>query len=334
MKRNVFHNFIKSDSQRVILILTLFFVILFFSIFKFDIFVSAENFSSVCAGFPEYGLMALGIMLALISGGIDLSTVGVANFTSILAVKIMRTAADGSNSALIIIGAMALSILMGTLIGYFNGNLISRVGVPPMLATLGSMQLLTGLSLAITGGRALSGLPEVYSEIGSSLILNIIPLPLIIFAICVIITWYILNKTKYGLSLYFVGSNNVAAKFSGLNVTKIINKTYLYSGFLSSLAGLIMISNYNSARADYGSTYSLQCMLIAILGGVSPYGGEGKIGNVVLSIIILKLLSSGLNMFPDINIFFSQFVWGTMLILLMVLNNLRSKMKIKNRIPT
>jgi simple sugar transport system permease protein len=338
MKRNVFNNFIKLDNQRVILILTLFFVIVFFSIFKFDMFVSTGNFSSICAAFPEYGLMALGIMLAMISGGIDLSTVGIANFTSILAVKIMKTTMDGaflkSNSTLIIIGAMAVSILIGTLIGYLNGNLISRIGIPPILATLGSFQLLTGLSIAITGGKTLSGLPEVYSEIGNNLILGIIPLPLIIFVICVIFTWYILNKTKYGLSLYFVGSNNVAAKFSGLNVTKIINKTYLYSGFLSAIAGLIMISNYNSAKADFGSVYSLQCVLIAILGGVNPNGGEGKIGNVILSIIILKLLSSGLNMFPNFNSFFSQFVWGTMLILLMVLNSLRTKMKIKNRIPT
>jgi simple sugar transport system permease protein len=117
-----------------------------------------------------------------------------------------------------------------------------------------------------------------------------------------------------------MGSNPVASKFSGLNNTGITNRVFMYSGIMAAIGGLIMLANYNSAKPDYGSAYTLQCILIVVLGGVNPNGGFGKIGGVTVAILILQVLSSGLNLFQNISNFYRPLIWGTVLLLVLSLN--------------
>lgn len=126
-----------------------------------------------------------------------------------------------------------------------------------------------------------------------------------------------------------MGSNAKASHFSGLNNTKITNRAFMYSGILSGIAGLIMLANYNSAKPDYGSAYTLQCILIVVLGGVNPNGGFGKIGGVTMAIFILQILSSGLNLFPNISNFYRPLIWGGVLLLILSLNYFSEQRELK-----
>ena len=303
----------------------------FMAIFRFKSFYSLINFQTMAAQFPEFGLMALGIMLCMITGGIDLSVVGVANFSSITTGIVLKTMVDanGNLPAYGIPVAVICGIAVGALAGLFNGFLVAKVKIPPILATLGTYELFTGIAIILTQGKAISGFPEVYSATISGRLFGFIPMQLIIFAIMTAVIAFLLTKTTYGTKLYMLGTNINAARFSGLKTDRLLIKTYLLSGIAAALAGVVMLGNYNSARADYGTVYTLQCVLIVVLGGISPTGGKGRIGGVVLAIAVLQMLSSGLNRFPQISSFYIPLIWGGVLIAVMVLNYFTDNKKIK-----
>ena len=305
---------------------------IFMAITRFSKFYTVINFTTMASQFPEFGIMALGGMLCMITGGIDLSSVGVANVTSITMGMFMKTQmVEGSISAFTMIAAFAMAICIGLVVGAINGALISKIKIPPILTTLGMNQLVTGISMVITGGNAVSDLPMNYAETINQKLLKIIPgkrgvmqgvLPvqLIFFVVIALIIWFLLTRTSYGKKIYMIGTNENVARFSGVKVDQMLIKTYALSGICAAIGGMIMLANYNSARSDYGSVYTLQCILIVVLGGVDPKGGRGKISGVMLAIILLRLLETGLNRFPQISSYYINLIYGAVLLLVMVLN--------------
>lgn len=305
---------------------------IFMAITRFSKFYTVINFTTMASQFPEFGIMALGGMLCMITGGIDLSSVGVANVTSITMGMFMKTQmVEGSISAFTMIAAFAMAICIGLVVGAINGVLISKIKIPPILTTLGMNQLVTGISMVITGGNAVSDLPMNYAETINQKILKVIPgkrgvmqgvLPvqLIFFVVIALIIWFLLARTSFGKKIYMIGTNENVARFSGVKVDQMLIKTYAISGICAAIGGMIMLANYNSARSDYGSVYTLQCILIVVLGGVDPKGGRGKISGVLLAIILLRLLETGLNRFPQISSYYINLIYGAVLLLVMVLN--------------
>ena len=270
------------------LVIIFFVLLIILTAIKPDKFFCISNFQSMIYQFPEFGLMSMGVMLAMITGGNDLSVVGMANLTSIVTastmVAMLPEKATNGQTVLCIVIAIILGLVCSAICGYVNGNVVSRLNVPPMLATLGTQQLFTGISLIITKGSSVGRLPSMYSEAGRTLVFGVIPLAFFIFLAGVIFVSILLNKTTFCVSLYMMGSNAKAARFSGLDTTKITNLAYTFSGILAGIGGLIMLANYNSAKPDYGSAYTLQTILIVVLGGVNPNGGFGKIGGVAMAI--------------------------------------------------
>ncbi len=309
------------------------FWMIFMAIFRFNKFYTLINFQTMASQFPEFGLMALGIMLCMITGGIDLSVVGVANFASIAAGILLKEMTSGGQelTGFGIFIVMAFGVLIGAMAGVFNGILISKIKIPPILATLGSYELFTGIAIILTKGKAISGLPITYAETIASKLFGFVPKQLLFFIGMVILLSFLLNRTTYGTRLYMLGTNATAAKFSGLKVDQLLIKTYMLSGICAALGGLIMLANYNSARADYGTVYTLQCVLIVVLGGVDPAGGKGRISGAVLAICVLQMLSSGLNRFPEISSFYIPLIWGGVLLLVMVLNFFTENRRIKEK---
>lgn len=305
---------------------------IFMAITRFSKFYTVINFTTMASQFPEFGIMALGGMLCMITGGIDLSSVGVANVTSITMGMFMKTQmVEGSISAFTMIAAFAMAICIGLVVGAINGVLISKIKIPPILTTLGMNQLVTGISMVITGGNAVSDLPMNYAESINQKLLKVIPgkrgvmqgvLPvqLIFFVVIALIIWFLLARTSFGKKIYMIGTNENVARFSGVKVDRMLIKTYAISGVCAAIGGMIMLANYNSARSDYGSVYTLQCILIVVLGGVDPKGGRGKISGVMLAIILLRLLETGLNRFPQISSYYINLIYGAVLLLVMVLN--------------
>ncbi|GAK51678.1 Rhamnose transport system permease protein [Candidatus Moduliflexus flocculans] len=282
-------------------------------------FLTARNFESMSVQFPEFGILAIAIMLSMLTGGIDLSVVGIANFSGILAALILSKWAPATGMTWTMMGlAILVSILTGLICGALNGFLIGRVEITPILATLGTMQLFTGISIVITKGYAITGYPEAFLFIGNGTIW-IFPIPLVIFALFAVVFAFILRSTTFGIKIYMMGTNPTASLFSGVNNVRLILQTYMTTGFLASMAGLVMIARTNSAKADYGESYILQSVLIAVLGGVNPSGGFGAISGIVLAILSLQFLSSGFNMLRFSN-FAKEFTWGMFLLFVMVFN--------------
>lgn len=312
----------------------------FLAITRFDRFYSLLNFQTMAAQFPEYGLMALGILLCMITGGIDLSLVGIANLTGILMAYLLLalTGDSGSLPFYAIPLVIVLGIVIGSVLGFFNSVLITRFKIPAILATLGAGELFRGVSMAMTGGAAVSRFSADYATTMNSRVLGgLVPVQTIIFAIGVSLVWVLLARTSFGPKLYMLGTNPVAARFSGLHTRALLTKTYMLSGMFAGIAGIVMLGNYNSARADYGAVYTLQSIMIVILGGANPYGGKGRLSGVVLAVILVQLLQTGIRRFPAINSFFIFLLWGSALLLVMVLNvyansdrQFRKKMRLQN----
>lgn len=312
------------DGYVLRLLLILVALMLFFAVVKTGSFLSIGTWTAMGYQFPEFGVMALGVMLTMITGGIDLSSVGVANMTSIASASVMLSmvpeGADGSTAFGAVGAAIAVSLVLGALAGLLNGILVAIVKIPPILVTLGTLELFTGIAIVISAGKPISGLPMAYSEAFGGSVAGL-PTPLVIFIALAVIIGFVLHKTSYGTKLYMLGTNPTAAKFSGLNSASLLIRTYVLSGLCASVAGLIMMANYNSAKADYGMAYTLLTVLIVVLGGVNPNGGSGRITGVVLAIVILQILSSGLNMFPEISNFYRALIWGAVLLVVITMGD-------------
>lgn len=295
-------------------------------------FLSLDSFTSMSFQFPVFGIFAFAMMLSMISGGIDLSIVGIANLTSIIAasvmVRMLPAEASASESLLHILLGVAAALMVGLVCGLFNGFAITKIGIPPILVTLGTMQLFMGIAIIVTKGQAIVGLPELYTKIGNGS-LWIFPVPLLMFCLCILGTYVLLNKQSYGMKLQMLGANPTASVFSGVNNTRVLLTTYAISGVLAAIAGLVIVAQTNSAKADYGTSYILQAILVAVMGGVDPRGGFGKIAGIVMAVLTLQFLSSGLNALHVGN-FFKDFMWGIVLLLVMVINEWSNRRKVRS----
>lgn len=287
-------------------------------------FLTLGNFSSMAFQFPEFAILSLAMMLAMMTGGIDLSIVGVSNLSAVAAALILSALAGPQAAGLAAGSAVALAVAaalcVGVVCGLLNGIAIGFFGLPPILATLGSGLIFTGLAVAITGGSAVLGFPPAFAVLGNGAILGI-PVPLIVFVAIALIVWLLLERTALGLKIQMLGTNPLAARFAGIDDLAVTVRTYLLSGLFAVCAGLVIMSRANSAKADYGSSYLLLSILICVLGGINPYGGFGRVAGLVLAVLSLQFLSSGLNMLQVSN-FAKELIWGGLLLAVMAANSI------------
>lgn len=321
---NIKLKFKGSDKNTLTLFFIAVFIFVIMGILAPKSFLGITNLQGMCVQFPEFGVISLGMMLAMISGGIDLSLVGIANLSGIVGTVAMLKMGGGSAS--IPVGIL-IALITGLLCGVLNGILIGYLQIPPMLVTLCGLQLFTGLGLAITKGPALTGLPEQFGMIANGTILGI-PIAVIIFTIAVLIISYILKSTVYGQHLSYKGTNAVASRYSGINNLKVTIITYGISGIMGAVGGILMTSHYNSAKSDYGTSYTLLSLLIVVLGGTNPDGGKGKVIGVTLSVVVLQLVSSAFNILR-VNAFVKTFVWGLILIFIMIITMIIDNKQLK-----
>jgi simple sugar transport system permease protein len=180
--------------------------------------------------------------------------------------------------------------------------------------------MVSGFAIVLTKGYVISGFPKEMLFIGNGVILGI-PVPLLIFLACAGILSLILVRMPLGTRIYLFGSNPTATFYSGVNNKTVLMRVYLISGLLTSVAAMIMIARFNSAKADYGESYVLLTILACVLGGVSAAGGFGRVSGLVVALIILQIISSGLNLF-GVSAFLTVALWGIVLIFVMVIKYL------------
>ena len=184
------------------------------------------------------------------------------------------------------------------------------------------MTLINGLNVLISGGTVISGFPPSLLWLGNGTLLGI-PMPLILFLLFAFLLWGLLEYTPLGRTVYLMGSNEKATRFSGLNTQKTIMAVYVISSVLCWVAAIIMMAKFNSAKAGYGESYLLIAILASVLGGVNPDGGFGRIIGIVLALFVLQMLESGLNLL-GVSSYLIMALWGGILILFIALQKARS----------
>jgi simple sugar transport system permease protein len=303
-----------------LLLLALATVILLMIVFNGIDFLSFRNLKSMSYQLPELGILTLAMMIAMLTSGINLSIIASSNLSGIVMALILTRAFPAESpmagSIWLVLLAILAGLAVGALTGMLNGFLIAVIEISPILATLGTMVMFCGICVVITEGYVISGFSQAMLAIGNKALLGI-PIPMIIFLISAGIMAVILNRTPLGKRIYMLGSNPTACFYSGVNNKKVLFRTYVISGIYAGLAAMIMISRFNSAKADYGESYLLQTVLAAVLGGVSAAGGFGKVSGLIISLIIMQMISSGLNLLGVSN-FLTIALWGGILIIVMI----------------
>lgn len=291
------------------------FVLILMAILKGDTYFTIPNLRSMFFQFPEYGILTFGMMMCMIAGGIDLSLVGIMNLAGVVSALIIKNM--GGSTVSILIGIIA-ALIVGAACGAFNGFIIGSLNIPAMLVTLCGLELYSGLALAITGGPAINSLPDAFKNIANGSV-GAIPIVIFIFIAVLLIVTFIMKCTVFGHEIYYLGTNAQASKYSGINNLKVTILTYMCSGILGSIAGIVITSHLNSAKSSNGSSYTTLSLLIAVLGGINPDGGEGKVGGVLLSIVLLQLVANAFTIMraPDTT---RTLVNGCLLVLALIID--------------
>lgn len=250
-------------------------------------FLSATNVINIIRQCSMFGIVVVGVSMVMIGGGMDLS-VGAQMAVDGMLVGYMMVVLNVP-----IVIACIITVISGCILGAVNGIIAVKLHIAPIIVTLGTMLVLSGVAYLITGGYPITGMPKAFTPIGQGYV-GAIPIPVIIFIIFIIFGWIIMNKTYIGRHIYGLGGNKEAARLAGIDVDKLTILLYTFCGLAASVAALIMVGRTSASQPGAGSSYNFDCMTAACLGGVSIYGGEGKISGTVVGVLILGMLDNGL----------------------------------------
>jgi ribose/xylose/arabinose/galactoside ABC-type transport system permease subunit len=198
-----------------------------------------------------------------------------------------------------------------------SGLLISRVKVPPFVATLGMMTVARGLALTYTQGRPITGLPDTFRYIGTGF-LGPIPMPIIVAAVAFLAGYILLTRTRMGMYIYALGNNPIAAHYTGIATSNYITFVYVLAGSLAALAGMILVARLDSAQPTAGISYEFDAIAAVVVGGTSFAGGEGSLMGTLLGVLVISVLNNGLNLL-NVSSFYQPVVTGVVIALALLL---------------
>ncbi len=278
-------NFIKQHAIYVVLIL----VALFFTIMSSNFF-TIDNWLTIVRQVSMLGICAIGMTFVLLTGGIDLSIGSGITFVNIFCAFLMVDC--GLSPAI----AILINLLLMFAIGAFQGFLVTKIGIPPIIATMAFMNIFKGVAYVISGGLPINGFEDGFKMIGQGYIFGVFPIPILIMIIIFVIGAFILYRFYLGRYFYAIGGNKEAAKLSGIKVDRVTTLVYALNGLFAALAGIIYLSRLNSGSPSTGSGFEFDVITACVLGGVSVNGGYGKISGVLAGVIIMGMLDNGLIM--------------------------------------
>ncbi len=282
-------------------------------------FFKISNLFNVARSFSILGVVSLGQTAVIISGGLDLSVGSVISTSDVLAATVM----DGLNSR--VLQVSLLCIAMGGFVGMFNGYLVTKRGVPPFIATLGTSTILRGTRLIFTKGSPKGNIPEALRYIGIGSIYKI-PAILFLFIAVAVLFSVILNKTLYGRRLYVTGSNYTASKLCGVNADLVIMVAYALSSAYAALAGLMLAAYTGTADNWVGEWYDLDSIAAVVLGGAIIGGGVGNVSGTVMGVLIMIILVN-LSLLANLPIQSQMLVKGVVVVGAVWINNKRIQWK-------
>ena len=268
-------------------------------------FLTIANIGNVARQVSVLALVAWGQTMVILSAGIDLSVGSVVAVVSVFAAMGMEN--HGA------VGFILYGVGAGTAVGFVNGLLIGKVRLAPFITTLGMLTIARGIALTVTNGVPIFGLPEssVYS-IGRGFV-GPIPVPVIIAAAGLIITWTLLYRTRFGIYVYAIGGNEESAALAGINVARVKMLVYTLTGFLAGVGGVVLTARVKSGQPLLGEGLELESIAAVVIGGVSLFGGKGRLAGTVWGVILIGILSNGLNL-VGVSTFIQRIVIGAVII--------------------
>ncbi|HET9069625.1 MAG TPA: ABC transporter permease [Amaricoccus sp.] len=279
-----------------------------------DRFFTVDNLFNQGRLMTELGIIAIVMTFVIVTGGIDLSVGSIVGMTAILLGVFWK------NFGLPLPVAILLAVAVGTLAGVLNGIIITRFRVPALIATLGTLALYRGIAEGVSQARSVRGYPDWFLVLGQGDVLGM-PTQLWLLFLVAIVAAVVLGWTTWGRTTYAIGSNEVAARFSGLGVDRAKIAIYAASGFVSALAAVIFVSRVSTTRSDMGTGLELDAITAVVLGGTSIFGGRGTVIGTILGLILIQALKNGLSL-AGVKSDGTTVLIGAVLILTILISNL------------
>ena len=287
-RRRFSREWILAQLIRRAMLIVMLLVIAFFS-YRSLRFSSPENLQNILIAAAPFALIALGQTLVILTGGIDLS-VG-----SIIAVSAMTAAAVAKANPGQVWLTVLSAVVVGLVAGSVNGFLVSRVDVPPFIATLGMLTAGSGIAYVIGGGAPINGLPAEFGTIANTKVLGL-QIPVIVMIVGIVVLGIVMRRTSYGMRVYAVGGNRVAAEIAGVNARRTLFSVYAISGLLAGLSGVMLASRVISGPPNLGQGYELDAIAAVVIGGASLMGGRGTVWGTALGLLLIQTLNNGLDL--------------------------------------
>ena len=302
--RGWLHNLDAGNMQQVALVAVCLLLGILMQLY-FPRFLSGPNVEVTLTNFVTEGIMALGMTIVMITGGIDISVAATLQFSAIVAAMLLRAGVP-------VPAAIAVTLLLAAGVGLINASLINLFKVHPFIVTLATLLTLRGIDLVITGGRSISGLPEAFTVIGQDRLFGL-RISLLLFVVLAIVIGYALKNHRYLQQAYFIGGNRRAARMSGVKVERFIVFAFVLNAVLAGIAGIVVCSQYGAASVSYGQNAELRVIAAVAIGGTSFSGGSGTITGTVLGVIFLAMIYNAFNM-SGINTYWQDVAIGVMLL--------------------
>lgn len=271
-----------------------------------DRFFQPANLINIMRQASINGIVAIGMTLVILTGGIDLSVGSMLALSAVIGASLLKTGQP-------VLLSMLAALGVGAGLGAINGLIITCGRIPPFIATLGMLTVARGLTLMYTQGQPVTGLPESFRFIGAGT-LGPLPMPIVVFGLAFIAIYIMLTRTRLGEYIYLLGDNPTAARLAGIATQRILVLVYALSGFFSALAGLALIARLDSAQPVIGAGYEFNAIAAVVVGGTSFSGGEGTLGGTLLGALLIETLNNGLNLL-NVSPLWEQVVKGVVIAL-------------------
>ena len=295
--------------------------------FLTDKFFTAANGVNVLRQVAVNVCVATGMTLIVLTAGIDLSVGSVLALCGAITAGLLKNGLQFPSADLYIgftiLGAVLGAVIIGGLLGLFNGFAITKFKVPPFVATLAMLTIARGFTMLYTGGHPISNLGADFAYIGAGNFIGI-PVPVWIAAIVVLLAVFITKKTKLGRYIYAIGGNETAAKLSGIRINRVKLIVYSLGAALAAVGGVIVTSRLDSAQPNAGLSYELDAIAAVVIGGTSLNGGKGSVWGTVIGAVIIGVLNNGLVLL-NVSPFWQQVVKGAVILLAVIIDKMGDK---------
>ena len=312
--------------RKYAIVLVLVGVVALFAILTSGRSLGTQNLSNIIVQVSAVGIVALGMMFAIITLGIDLSVGSTVALAAVVSAALAQIPGDSTRLGLggIWVGWSIIGgLFVGALVGFINGSIVAIFKIAPFVMTLGMMSMARGSALYFTDGRPISNLASQYNFFGQGSVLGI-PVPIILLVLVAALTWLILERTRFGRHVYAVGGNAQAAKVSGINISRVQVGIYTYIGLLAGLGGIILTGRVGSANPGLATGFELDAITATVIGGTSFAGGVGTVWGTIVGALIIQVIDNGLDL-VGVSPFIKTIIKGAIIVVAIIIDERKNR---------